>query len=219
MSTRVPLKKSTVPVRRILESFRAGAFLCERSSAGWVVHLSDDSSSRLWAQYLVPFGALRSRNLRWLQHRLIRSFRRSLDAFEGVQLIPGSKASQLVNWLVRGRRVIHRGKNKRRWTRADAMRLARTTQRGGYMAERSRRGWVVRLSSDAGRLRGHYLVPFRALRQPRRRWYGGALIAGLRKSLTTLSGVRRISPSQVARLFPARRNEDRILVGQVWARK
>jgi hypothetical protein len=87
------------------------------------------------------------------------------------------------------------------------------------VAERSRRGWVVRLNSDAGRLRGHYLVPFRAFRQPQRRWFGGVLFAGLRRSLTTLDGARPVSPREVARLFPQSKNEQRILVGQVWVRK
>jgi hypothetical protein len=72
-----------------------------------------------------------------------------------------------------------------------AWRVPQTVHGAGYLAERSHRGWVVRLSSYAGRLRGNYLVPFRALRPHGRRWDGAPLFTALKRSLIGLDGVQR----------------------------
>ena len=66
------------------------------------------------------------------------------------------------------------------------------------MAERSRRGWVVRLTSHSGRLRGHYLVPFRALRPHGRRWYGVPFFTALRRSLSGIEGVLRMNGTRLS---------------------
>jgi hypothetical protein len=59
------------------------------------------------------------------------------------------------------------------------------------MAERSRRGWVVRINSYSGRQRGNYLVPFRALRPHGQNWCGKPLFAGLERALKGIPGVVR----------------------------
>lgn len=193
----------TTSGKRINGSWFAGGFLAQRSSAGWIVYLSDETSPRLWGQYLVPFSALPSRYLRWLGHRMLSAMRQSVVGQEGSQRIPGAEALKLTRWLVRWapRPKGARRRAEPRWTSAMSTRLARSRQGGGYEAERSRRGWVVKFHSYSGRLRGHYIVPFRALRSHGRRWYGGPIINAMQQSLMDLEGTRRISESEAKRLL------------------
>jgi hypothetical protein len=127
--------------------------------------------------------------------------RESVETLEGVQQIPGREAQALVRWAVRWakhqkfrptakQRARIRAFN--RWYRK-AVKIPHTVQQGGYNAERSRRGWVVRLSTISGRLRGHYLVPFRALRPHGRRWYGVPIFTALRRTLGRIDGAQRVN--------------------------
>ena len=195
---------SKAKVRRVIESVHAGGCSAHRTDRGWVVWLTDSGAPNLRNCYLVPLGALRSRHKWWLGNRMIRALRETLDGLEGTKRIGAAEARELVRWCVRWvprRRSTDDKRAAAARRKVKPQSVAEMVQRAGYLAERSRRGWVVRLSSQSSRrLRGHYLVPFRALRSERRRWRGSRLIAGLQDALQGLHGLRRISPSEESRM-------------------
>jgi hypothetical protein len=194
--TRRPWSKAKV--RRVLESIHAGGFAAYRSSHGWNVWLSGSGAWPARRRFFLPEKSVSPHQPRWLGNRLVAALRHALSGLEGVQSITGTEAKELVHWCTRWSQ--HRP-NKwtaperagvakvRRWMK-EAWRVPETVQGGQYTAERSRRGWVVRLSSYSGRLRGHYLVPFRALRPHSRDWHGGAFVASLVASLTSIEGAQ-----------------------------
>ncbi len=195
-SRRKPWSKAKV--RRVLESIHAGGYSANRSRRGWSVWLSGEGAGPSRRRFIIPEKSLRSRHPRWLGHRLTAAYRRALRSFEGVQMISGIEARDLLRWCTRWARSRHRltaserarAAKYRRWDRPH-FRVPETVQGGGYVAERSRRGWVVRISSYSGRLRGHYLVPFRALRPHGRNWHGAPLVVALERALRGIEGAER----------------------------
>jgi hypothetical protein len=197
---------SKAKIRRVVESIHAGGYAAYRSRRGWSVWLSGAGAGPSRRRFFISEKLLSSRDPRWLSNRLIAALRQSLDSLEGVQRITGSEARELVRWCVRwDRRPRPRLTARQRASAAaigrrmkNAWRVPRTVHGAGYTAERSRRGWVVRLSAYSSRVRGHYLVPFRALRPHGRRWYGVPLIAALRRSLNGIEGVQRTNDFKIA---------------------
>jgi hypothetical protein len=204
-SRRKPWTKAQV--RRVLESWYAGGYAAYRSRLGWSVWLSGDGAGPSRRRFFIPDASIRSHPARWLGRRLTAAYRQALDGLEGAQMISGSEARDLLRWCTRWRRP--RKRTRHRWTASQrahwarydrwrklAWRVPETVQGGGYSAERSRRGWVVRISSYSGRVRGHYLVPFRALRPHGRNWHGTPLVAALERALSEIEGVVRTDDLQ-----------------------
>ncbi len=195
-SRREPWSKRQV--RRVNESMFAGGWAAYRSRPGWSVWLSGDGAGASRRRFFIPDRSLSSRHPRWLGNRLTAAYRQALETLEGTQMISGTEARDLVRWCTRRSRTQHRLTRSRRarvvkirrWLKL-CWRVPETVQGGGYTAERSRRGWVVRISSYSGRLRGHYLVPFRALRPHGRNWYGVPLVTALERALSEIQGAVR----------------------------
>lgn len=197
---------SKARVRRVVESVHAGGYAAYRSLRGWSVWLSGAGAGPSRRRFFIPEKLLSPRHPRWLGDRLIAALRQSLDGLEGARRISGSEARDLVRWCVRRAQSRRPPLTARQRAKSAAIRrrmkttwrVPRTVHGAGYTAERSRSGWVVRLSSYSGRLRGHYLVPFRALRTDGRRWHGVPLIAALKRSLNVIEGVQRTSDFEMA---------------------
>ena len=188
-------------ISRIFESSHVGSCSVQRTRLGWVVRVIDSGCERYQSNYLIPIRTLRSHHLRWLALQLIKAMRNSLCEREGMRLITGAEASQLVCWLTKGtvcrrpRRTAASKRRERKW------RPNPSDYSASWDAERSRRGWVVRLSTSSGRLRGHYLIPFRGLRSYGRNWPSGPLSEAMHRVLSSLEGVRQIDIDEVARLL------------------
>ena len=202
-SPRKPWSKAQI--RRVVESIHCGGYVAYRSRHGWSIWLSGAGAGPSRRRFFIPEKLLNSRNPRWLSNRLIAAFRHSLESLEGVQHITGTEARKLVRWCVwwdRPKRLPLTARQRaraaasRRWMKK-AWRVPYTVHGAGYTSERSRRGWVVRLSSYSSRLRGHYLVPFRALRPHGRRWYGVPLFTALKRSLNGIEGVQRTNDFKI----------------------
>ncbi len=195
-SRRKPWSKRQI--QRVNDSIFAGGWAAYRSRPGWSVWLSGDGAGPSRRCFFIPDASLRARQPHWLGHRLTAAYRSALDGLEGVRVISGTEARELTRWctrwcrtrlrLTRSQRA--RVAKLRRW-RELCWRVPETVQGGGYTAERSRRGWVVRISTYSGRVRGHYLVPFRALRPHGRNWYGVPLVAALEQALAGIEGAVR----------------------------
>jgi len=192
--SRVVRNWSKSKIERVCESIWAGGHLAERTPRGCLVRLSYPESGLHTVNYLIPLTALPDRRGLWLGRRLIAVMRQWLLSLDGTQRIDGREATELTRWLVRRVR-------RPRGSRAHALTPKRAAQRislpetihcGGYIAERSRKGWVVRLGSGAGRLRGHYLVPFRALGSGDRAWNDRALAIAMRQSVRGIRAARPI---------------------------
>jgi hypothetical protein len=187
-------------VRRVCESVWAGGYAAHRSSKGWNVWLSGPGANPSRRRFFLPERVVQSHPPRWLFDRLVRAMRESLAQLEGVRTISGAESCRLVRWCTR---YAPRKPRVRRTTRElehiqaidrwlkKAFQVPTTTHGAGYLAERSRRGWVVHLSGNNGRLRGHYLVPFRALGPHGRVWSGAPFVAALKQSLGSIQGVQR----------------------------
>lgn len=137
-------------VKRVLESLLVGGYGAQRTRWGWVVTVSGEGASLFQSYYLVPHHVLRSRCEWWLGHRLIRALRPAVESFEGAQLIDGREAMRLVRWCTRWTRRRAPLTPEERAGAAKIGRFLRKEQRfpqtihgAGYLAERSRRGWVV----------------------------------------------------------------------------
>lgn len=188
---------SKAKIQRVIESVHAGGFAAYRSHRGWHVWLSGPGAQPTRRRFFLPEKAVSPHHARWLGNRLIAAMHKALDGLEGAQQITGAEARDLVRWCTRwsrhhpqltaGERA--RAAMARRWLKK-TWRVPQTVQGGQYLAERSRRGWVVRLSSYSGRVRGHYLVPFRALRPHGRNWNGRALVSSLARSLAAIVGAQ-----------------------------
>ena len=195
-SPREPWSKAKV--RRVLDAMRSGGYVANRSRLGWSVWLSGDGAGPSRRRFLIPERSLDSRHPRWLGNRLTAAYRQALDGLEGVKMISGTEARKLLRWCTRWSRRQHRltpserarAAMYQRWYQRHH-RVPETVQGGGYTAERSRRGWVVRIGSYSGRLRGHYLVPFRALRPQGRGWNAAPLVAALERALSGIEGAVR----------------------------
>jgi len=146
---------SKAQIRRVNESIYAGGYAPYRSHLGWNVWLSGDGAGPSRRRFFIPEKSIRSPHPRWLGNLLTAAYRQALDNLEGVQLISGSEARDLVRWCTRWNRSPRppltatqraRAAAYRRWMNR-VWRVPETVQGGGYMAERSRRGWVVRISS------------------------------------------------------------------------
>lgn len=188
---------SRAKVRRVIDSVHSGGFAAYRSRLGWSIWLSGDGAGPSRRRCFVPDRSLHSRHSRWLGNRLTGAYRHALERLDGVQMISGSEARSLLRWCTRWVRPRSRPRltaaqraqaTKFQNWRQRAYRVPETVQGGGYSAERSRRGWVVRLSSSSGRLRGIYLVPFRALGPDGMNWTGEFLVASLLKRLSGIEG-------------------------------
>jgi hypothetical protein len=185
-------------IRRVVESLYFGGYAAYRSRQGWSVWLSGDGAGPSRRRFFIPERSLSSRHPRWLGNRLTAAYRQALEGLEGVQMISGTEARDLLRWCTRRSRTrpgatasrsARAAKFRRWWKRV--WRVPETVQGGGYSAERSRRGWVVRINSYSGRLRGHYLVPFRALRPHGRDWHAEFLVASLERALGGIDGAVR----------------------------
>ncbi len=160
--------------------------------------MSGDGAGPSRRRFFIPERSLASRHPRWLGQRLTAAYRQALDGLEGVQMISGTEARELLRWCTRWSRRRHRLTPSerarvaiyRRWYKAHFS-VPETVQGGGYTAERSCRGWVVRINSYSGHLRGHYLVPFRALRSHGRDWSGEPLVAAIERVLNGIEGAVR----------------------------
>jgi hypothetical protein len=203
-SPRKPWSKAQI--RRVIDSIHAGGYAAYRSRQGWNIWLSGPGAGPSRRRYFIPEASLASRSPRWLGNRLVTAVRESLDELEGVRLVSGAEAQRLVRWCVRSepRRPRPPLTAKQRARRAEIARIDALTWRVpetvhgvGYTAERSRRGWVVRLRSYSGRLPGHYLVPFRALDSRGRKWSGVHLVAALKRSLSKIDGVQLTNDTKV----------------------
>jgi hypothetical protein len=190
---------SKTKIRRVWESIHAGGYVVEGSRAGCVVRLSDSPAGDTGGDYLIPSKSLPIRHKRWLGRRLIGVLRHWLGELEGVREISGSEARELTRWCTRWSRARALTATERRGGKA--IKSQRIVYGAGYLAERSRRGWVVSLNSVSGRLWGHYLVPFRAFGSHQRAWNGDLFVDELRRALVGIPGVRRISVSEVASLL------------------
>jgi hypothetical protein len=115
-----------------------------------------------------------------------------------VRIVSGTESRDLLRWCtrwIRPRRRLTAGQRASvakygRWLKL-FWRVPETVQGGGYTAERSRRGWIVQINSYFGRQRGHYLVPFRALRPHGRNWRGKPLVAAIGRALRAIPGAVR----------------------------
>ena len=208
---------SKAKIRRVNDSIHSGGYVAERSRQGWVVRMHDSGSARLADNYLIPFTALQAHEVPWLTRRLRRAWRQSVNGLEGVRRISGPEAWQLVRWCTRWKRPRRKESAAVRKAREDAYaRKMRNLEDGGwYLAERSRRGWVVRQGAHWSRVRGIYLIPFRALRPHMRRWHGGPFVGAWRQSLRSLKGARRISQAEALRLL---RGNWTPVPGETWQR-
>jgi hypothetical protein len=188
---------SKAKIARVWESVHAGGYVAERSPTGCVVRLSPRQSGGPGGEYLIPLGCLPENPSRWLGRRLVGVMRSWLASLEGTERISGSEAWELRRWCVRWSRPKPLTASAKR--RAPAI-LPPLVHSAGYIAERSRRGWVVRLNSKAGPLSGHYLVPFRAFRGLGREWNGDHLLAMLRTALLETTNARRISDADLTKM-------------------
>jgi hypothetical protein len=189
---------SKAKVRRVLDSLFVGGYAAYRSRDGWNVWFSGAGAGPSRRRFFIPARVAAEHPPRWLGNRLTAAMRESVEGLEGVRMIPGREAQALVRWQVRWVRhkkfeptPAQRAKMRvyDRWYRR-AYKAPQTIQRGSYSAERSRRGWVVRLDGSAGRLRGHYLVPFRALDARTRQWDGRAIFSALGRSMRAVDSAR-----------------------------
>lgn len=237
-SPRKPWSKAKV--RRVLDALRSGGYVANRSRLGWSVWLSGDGAGPSRRRFFIPERSLASRHPRWLGNRLTAAYRQALDGLEGVKMISGTEARDLLRWCTRWIRRQHRltpserarAAMYRRWYKQH-FRVPETVQGGGYIAERSRRGWVVRISSYSGRLSGHYLIPFRALGPHGRDWSGEPLVTALERALSSIEGAVRTndfrgsSPTgwpitQRARgrgLAPTRLRLRSPMAGEIWTKR
>jgi hypothetical protein len=186
-------------IRRVCESVWAGGYAAFRSSRGWNVWLSGPGANPSRRRYFLPAQVVQSHPPRWLFNQLVRAMRQSLTQLEGARAISSAESRRLVRWCTRyapRRSRVRRTARERERIRAigrwlkKAFQVPTTTHGAGYLAERSRRGWVVHLSGNNGRLRGHYLVPFRALGPRGRVWSGAPFVAALKQSLGSIQGVQ-----------------------------
>jgi hypothetical protein len=186
-------------VRRVCESIWAGGYAAFRSAKGWNVWLSGPGANPSRRRFFLPERVVLSRPPRWLFNRLVRAMRESLAQLEGVRAIGVAESRRLVRWCTRYAprrpRARRTARERERFQAIDrwlkkAFHVPTTTHGAGYLAERSRRGWVVHLSGNNGPLRGHYLVPFRALGPRGRVWSGAPFVAALKQSLGSIRGVQ-----------------------------
>jgi hypothetical protein len=191
--------------QRVSESVFCGGYSAQRTASGWVVAVTGSDSRRFWATYLVPLRTFRGRSKWWLSRRLTNGLRASITGHEGARRISGEEAWRLVRWCFRWGRPRPLMKEER--TRAEGMkrplkprRVPDTIHNLSYLAERSRRGWVIRLRANSRRLTNPYVIPFRSA--PRRRiWSGRGLLSALQQSVSSLDGARRIDCATEQRLL------------------
>lgn len=208
---------SKAKIRRVIDSVHSGGYSVCRTRHGWIVRMHDSGSARLTGNYLVPFAVVPGHDATWLVCRLRDAWRAAVRELECSQRISGAEAWQLVSWCTRWKRPRRKeGAATRQARRAAYARKMRPLEDGGgYLAERSRRGWVVRQHAQWSRVRGIYLVPFRALGPDGRRWQGGPFVAAWQRSLRELPGVRVISRTEALRLLRGNRTP---VSGEVWRR-
>jgi len=190
---------SKAKIRRVLESFYCGGYTAYRSREGWNVWFSGAGAGPTRRRFFIPARIAAGHHPRWLGNRLTAAMRQATVSLEGVRMIPGREAQALVRWQVRW--VRHKKKPRytaaqrakmrahKRWCRC-AVKVPQTMQQGGYSAERSRRGWVVRFNTISGRLPGRFLVPFRAIDARTRRWNGRPIFSALTRSLRMVECAR-----------------------------
>jgi hypothetical protein len=138
---------SKAQVRRVLDAIHSGGCVAYRSRRGWSVWLSGDGAGPSRRRFFIPERSLSSRHPRWLGNLLTAAYRQALDNLEGVQLISGSEARNLVRWCTRWSRSPRPPLTAEQRARIAACgrwlkrvwRVPETVQSGGYVAERSRR--------------------------------------------------------------------------------
>jgi hypothetical protein len=121
--------------------------------------------------------------------------RQWLMELDGTRRLGSAEATELTRWLaMRGRpKYSSPAEAAAVKRRAKRIQLAEMIHCGGYTAERTRKGWIVRLNSWAGRLRGQYLVPFRALDSRNRDWNDRVLMLAMKQSVRGIQSALRIN--------------------------
>lgn len=156
---------SKAQIRRVVDSIWAGGYAAYRSREGWSIWLSGPGAGPSRRRFFIPGRVLADCHPGWLGNRLIAAMRQALDNLEGVRLISGSEALELVRWCTRWSRCPRHRLTAKQRARVKVLRRWYKKahkvpfQGGGYTAERSRRGWVVRLSSDSAAFGGTTSCP------------------------------------------------------------
>jgi hypothetical protein len=193
--TRRPWTKTKI--RRVIASTYVAGYAAFRSREGWSIWLAGDGAGPSRRRAFVPARSLERRSPTWLKNQMLRSMRRAVESFEGVTPISGREAEALTRWCVRRTRST-RPKLQRDRHAAD-FKTPQTVYNGGYEALRSRRGWVVSLSSDSGTLRGRYLVPFKAFGRYGSRWRGRRIVDEILRHVRRVPGAQRTNDSRIPR--------------------
>ena len=191
--TRKPWTKAKI--RRVCESIWAGGYLAERTTKGCLLRLSYPRSGLVASSYLIPPSSLPDHQGQWLGRRFIGVMRHWLAALDGTRRLGGAEARDLTRWLTRRGRPKYSSPAEAAAVKRKAKRIqfAEMIHCGGYTAERTRKGWIVRLNSRAGRLRGQYLVPFRALDSRNRDWNDRVLMLAMKQSVRGIQSALRIN--------------------------
>jgi hypothetical protein len=193
-------------IRRVWDSVHAGGYAIEESPQGLVVTLSDSREASRPMCFLLPRRRDYEQRASLLHRSLLGALRRTILATRGTRRIAGREAWQLRRWLVRwapkrsSRTVPHPAAPPRAKVSTRSDRKSPRPKNAGYIAERSRRGWVLRVSTSASsNSRGIYLVPFMAMSNRDRDWDGRWLLNGLACVLGEL-GAQRVDESEAAAL-------------------
>ena len=182
-----------------------GICFAHRTETGWVVDVGGSGGRLAARDFFVPFKALRPSPPLSLDLRLAKTCQDALIALEGTRRIDATEATRLFRGM---KEMTTWGPVRRRKTQTRCKELGLPWGRRHsvlglvYTAGRSRRGWVVTLSSAWGSPRGTYLVPFRALGRRGRRWDDDLLPEAMCRLLAGLEGARKLDwPSEVERLL------------------
>jgi len=186
---------SRAKVRRVLESTFVGGYGAYRRRNGWDLQFSGCGAGSGGRRLFIPARSLAEHSPAWLKNIMLAGMRQAIEELRGVTTISGREAQALTRWCVRYARSpkpeltasqrARIAESKRSWRQLD---VPLEMHGGGYEALRSRRGWVIKLSSMSGPLRGRYLVPFRAFGPRTRTWRGGAIFAELERRMMEVSG-------------------------------
>jgi hypothetical protein len=200
-----PKRWTKARIRRINESVFCGGYSAHKTVRGWVVVISSSDPRRCWGTYLLPTRALRGRSRWWLPRLLVRALRESIDSRGGTYRVTGVEAWNLVRWCFRTGRPAPLTDEQRKVAdslkrRERPQRVPFTTHYLGYLVERSRRGWVVRVRGNGRGLPRPHVIPFRALGPNGRVWNGSWIVAALRRCVASIDGAVRIGPAQGQRL-------------------
>jgi hypothetical protein len=190
---------------RMVERRHLGHFGAHRGLAGWVAYTSGTGAARDQPDLFIPLEALRLLPSGSLEACVTKVVQDALTALHGARRISSSEAFRLVRglkemgvWGPMRRRTLRDICKGNSWNLRSTRRLHCGVS---YSVERSRRGWLVWLSTIWGDSRGTYLVPFRAVRRGGKNWDIRLLPAAIRRYLASLEGTREITFAEEGHLF------------------